>query len=88
MFGNKTKKLEKALENAAIELTMAEKLGPPPGGHGGAKAAVVRAAQAAKSSGKEAEVEHILGAAEDHPMYRGEETNAWHAFVAEVRQAV
>lgn len=89
MFGGrKTKKLEKALENAAVELTIAEKLlGPPPGGHGPAQAAIVKAARAASATDGAA-VAEIMAAADDHPDFRGDDKQAWLDFVAGARAQI
>ncbi len=88
MFGNKIKKLEKALESAAIELTMAESLGPPPDGHLGAKQAIAGAARSAMAGGKDTQVQSLLSAADDHPMSRGSQPDEWRALLAEIRHAL
>ena len=85
--GRKVKKLERAMEQAAIELSVAEQLGPPPGdpSHAQASQAIVDAAERARAVGRSDEVQGILAAADDHPMYRGSQKDQWLQFVAGVR---
>lgn len=83
----KVRKLERAMEDAAIDLAMAEKLGPPPQdpSHSEASKAIVTAARVAREAGLSDEVRGVLAGADDHPMYRGEQKDRWQEFVAEVR---
>ncbi len=84
--GRKLKKLNGKLEDAAIEVTMAERLGPPPGdpAHSAARNAVISAARAATASGLGDEVQRVMTEAETHPMFRGEDKSKWSDFVGAV----
>ncbi len=86
----KLRKLEARLEEAAIELTLAEKIGPPPGDpkHAGAADAIVAAARAAVGAGLSTDVAETLEKAETHPMFRGSEAEKWASFIGSVRGRV
>jgi hypothetical protein len=83
----KIKKLSRALEEAAVEFTVADQLGAPPRdpSHSTARSEIVRAARSAIAAGKPAAVGAMLASAPEHPMFRGSNRDEWREFIASVR---
>ena len=92
MLGDRTmKKLDQAMEDAAVSLTMSQQFGdrlsPDQVAQGdeAAKQEVIQCASAAISKGHGDEVSRLLRDAEGHDMYRGADRSSWVEFVADIR---